>query len=320
MGSNVNLHRHLLILCAVSSVGVGRVGAQQTVALVLAQRNSGFHQAIACGARAAAMELGVTINVQAAAVYSAVDQIPLLNSVMATAPAAIVIDPAHATSLLAPLREAARSGAKIVAVDTSIDDPSILSAVIATDNVEVGREAAEALASLIGDRRGKVAMINSIPGISTVDDRIRGFEEAIEDHPNLLYIGNQFAGENVPAAQSAFISLMSANPDLVGVAALSNNPAIGVAGGIRVTGVSERVVAVAVDADEVEIAALRAGGLDALIIQRPYEMGYQGVIQAVAAVRAEPVRTPIRTETITATRENLDQPNVQRYLYRGDCI
>ena len=119
MGSNVNLHRHLLILCAVSSVGVGRVGAQQTVALVLAQRNSGFHQAIACGARAAAMELGVTINVQAAAVYSAVDQIPLLYSVMATAPDAIVIDPAHATSLLAPLREAARSGAKIVAVDTS---------------------------------------------------------------------------------------------------------------------------------------------------------------------------------------------------------
>lgn len=316
----MNLHRHLQVLCAVSLIGASGASAQQTVAVVLAQRNSGFHQAIACGARVAAMELGVAINIQAAAVYSAVDQIPLLNSIMVTLPDAVVIDPAHATSLVAPLREAARTGAKIIAVDTSIDDPSILSAVITTDNVAVGWEVVEALASLIGDRTGKVAMINSIPGISTVDARIRGFEDAIEDHPNLTYIGNRFAGENVPAAQSAFVSLMSANPDLVGVAALSNNPAIGMASGIRATGVADRVVAVAVDADEVEIEALRGGFLDALVIQRPYEMGYQGVTQAVAALRNEPVETQIRTETITATRENLDQPILQRYLYRGDCI
>ncbi len=45
------------------------------------------------------------------------------------------------------------------------------------------------------------------------------------------------------------------------------------------------MVAVGVDADPPEIEALREGLLDALVIQQPWEMGYQGVSQAIAALR-----------------------------------
>src|SRR4051812_3509369 len=91
-----------------------------SISLVLGQRNSGFHEAIACGARAAAKELGVKVNIQAAPNYSASEQIPVLNSVMATSPSAIVLDPTSSTALIAPLTEAAANGAKIVAVDTTL--------------------------------------------------------------------------------------------------------------------------------------------------------------------------------------------------------
>jgi len=221
---------------------------------------------------------------------------------------------------VAPIREAASTGAKIVAVDTTIDDPSLLSAVVGTDNEAVGRETARALARLLEGKSGKVAQINSIPGISTVDARIAGFEDEIKKFPNLTYIGNQFASEDIPAAQSAFASLMSANPDLIGVVAQSNNPAIGIAGGIRATGVADDVVAVAVDADDAEIQALKDNLLDALVIQQPYEMGYLGLKQAVAAIKGEPVETPIGTGTVTATRETLETPEIQKYLYVGNCI
>lgn len=309
-----------LFAIALTGFAGSALAEEPTIALALGQRNSGFHQAIACGARAAAEELGVSIEIQAAPNYSPADQIPVVNSVMANKPDALVLDPTNTTALVAPLREAAATGAKIVAVDTTIDDPSILSAFIGTDNIAVGREAAKALAELIGNREGKVAMINSIPGISTVDDRIKGFEEEIKNYPNLTYIGNQFASEDVPQAQTAFVSLVSANPDLIGVAALSNNPAIGIAGGIRSTELADQVVAVGVDADDPEIEALREGFLDALIIQQPYEMGYHGVQQAVHAVKGEEVTTSIGTGTVTATRENLDSPEVQKYLYVGNCM
>jgi ribose transport system substrate-binding protein len=296
------------------------VAAEGPIALVLGQRASGFHEAIACGARAKAKELNVTVNIQAAANYAASEQIPLLNSVLASSPSAIVLDPTSSTALVAPLKEAASTGAKIVAVDTTLDDPSMISAWVGTDNVAVGREAAKALVSLLGGKTGKVALINSIPGISTVDERIKGFEEEIKKHPGLTYIGNQFATEDVQQAQTAFTALMSANPDLIGVGALSNNPAIGVAGGVRATGVANDVVAVGVDADDVEIEALKAGLLDALIIQQPFVMGSVGLEQAVRAVRGEPVTASTGTGTVTATKDNLNTPEVQKYLYVGNCI
>lgn len=92
---------------------------------------------------------------------------------MATSPSAIVLDPTSSTALIAPLMEAAANGAKIVAVDTTLDDPSVLAAVVGTDNESVGRETAKALAKALEGKSGKVAQINSIPGISTVDARIR---------------------------------------------------------------------------------------------------------------------------------------------------
>jgi ribose transport system substrate-binding protein len=291
-----------------------------TIALVLGQRGSGFHQAIACGARAAADELGVGVEIQAAANYAATEQIPLLNSVLATGPAAIVLDPTSSTSLVAPLADAASQGVTIVAVDTTVDDPSMLTAEVATDNFQVGVETAKALVELLDGRTGSVAQINSIPGISTVDARIAGFESEIAKHPGLTYIGNQFAREDVAQAQQAFGSLISAHPDLVGVVAQSNNPAIGIAGGIRAAGVADQVVAVGVDADPPEIDALRERLLDALVIQQPWEMGYQGVTQAVAALRGEPVTTPIGTGTVTATTETIDDPEVARFLYEGNCM
>ncbi|WKL41718.1 substrate-binding domain-containing protein [Sinorhizobium meliloti] len=220
-----------LLAATVLSATAAAASDDISVSLVLGQRNSGFHEAIACGARAAAEELGVKVNIQAAPTYSASEQIPVLNSVMATSPSAIVLDPTSSTALIAPLMEAAANGAKIVAVDTTLDDPSVLAAVVGTDNESVGRETAKALAKALEGKSGKVAQINSIPGISTVDARIRGFEEEIKNYPNLTYIGNQFASEDIPKAQQAFVSLMSAHPDLIGVVSQSNNPAIGVAGG-----------------------------------------------------------------------------------------
>jgi ribose transport system substrate-binding protein len=307
-------------LAATWQPAVAQTSEEISIALVLGQRSSGFHQAIACGAREAAAELKVEIAVQAAANYGAADQIPLLNSVTATNPSAIVLDPTNSTALIAPIAEAAANGSVIVAVDTTLDDNASLSAIVGTDNEAVGRETAMALATALAGQSGKVAQINGIPGISTVDARIKGFEDEIAKHPNLIYLGNQFVGEDVAKAQQAFVSLVSANPDLIGIAAQSNTPAIGIAGGIRSTGTADAITAVAVDADEAEIEALKEGMLDALVIQQPYEMGYQGVMQAVAAVKGEQVVTPIGTGTVTATRDTLDLPDIQKYLYQGNCI
>lgn len=295
-----------------------------TVAMVLGQRGSGFHQAIARGARGDAAELeadlGAAVEIQAAANCAANEQVALLDTVLAAAPAATVLAPTSSTSLVAPLADAAQSGVVIVAVDTTLDDPSMLSAEVATDNFQVGVETAKALMAALGDRTGSVAQVNSIPGISTVDARIAGIEAEIAKHPGLTCIGSQFATEDVAQAEQAFGALIPVNPDLVGVAAQSSNPAIGVARGIRAAGVAGQVVAAGADADPPEIEALRGGLLGAPVTQQPWETGYQGMTQAVVALRGEPAAAPIGTGTVTATAATIDAPGIARFLYEGDCM
>ena len=280
----------------------------------------GFHEAIACGARAAAEEFGADIGVQAAQNYGPADQVPLLNSVLATQPDFVILDPTNRTAMVAPLADAVAQGVKVIAVDTTLDDTSMLTARIGTDNVEVGRQLARGLAEQLGDQTGKVAMVASSPGISTIDDRIKGFEEEIVKNPNLEFIGTQYAGNEVGQATSTFTSLLSANPDLIGVAAPSENPAMGVAASIRSAGVADSVAAAGVDASEAQIAALREGLLDALVMQQPYTMGYEAVKAAVAVANGEEVPAEASTGAVIGTAENIDEPEVAKYLYVGHCI
>jgi len=321
METNMKFAR-LGMAVAAMAILAGQSQAQEVrpkVELVLGVQ-IGFHEAIACGARAAADEFGADITVQAAKNYGPADQVPLLNSVLARSPDFIILDPTNRTSLVAPLIDVVAQGVKVIAVDTTLDDTSMLTTRIGTDNVEVGRQLARALAEQIGPDGGKVVMVGSSPGISTVDQRIQGFEEEIATFENIEFIGTQYAGNEVSQAQNMFSSLLSANPDLVGVASPSENPSMGVAGAIRNAGVSDTVAAAGVDASEAQIELLREGILDALVIQQPYEMGYQAVEAAVKVANGGEVPAETGTGAIIGTQDNIDDPEVSKYLYKGNCI
>ncbi|QKC99913.1 LacI family transcriptional regulator [Mesorhizobium sp. NZP2298] len=307
---------------AVMAMLAGQSHAQEVrpkVELVLGIQ-IGFHEAIACGARAAAEKFGADIKIQAAKNYGPADQVPLLNSVLARKPDFIVLDPTNRTSLVAPLMDVVSQGVKVIAIDTTLDDTSMLTARIGTDNVEVGRQLARALAQQIGDKNGKVVMVGSSPGISTVDQRIQGFGEEIAKFKNITFLGTQYAGNEVSQAQNMFSSLLSANPDLVGVASPSENPTMGVAGAIRNAGVADTVSLAGVDASEAEIELLKEGVIDALVIQQPYAMGYQAVEDAVKVANGGAVEKEAATGAIIGTKANIDTPEVSKYLYKGSCI
>jgi len=311
-----------ILLCAAASaaaISSPAFAAEPKVELVLGIQ-IGFHEAIACGARAAAKEYGAAIEVQAAQNYGPADQVPLLNSVMAKSPDFIIMDPTNRTAMVAPIKEAVASGVKVIAVDTTLDDTSMLTARIGTDNVEVGRSVARALAAQLGDKTGKVIMVSSSPGISTVDQRVEGFEEEIKKFPNLTVLPTQNSGNTPAEAQTTFTAVLSANPDLIGVASPSENPTMGVASGIRAAGVKEDVAAVGVDASEAQIEAMKEGLLDALVIQKPFEMGYTAVKYAVAASKGEAVPAETPVGAVIGTRETLDKPEVADFLYKGHCI
>jgi ribose transport system substrate-binding protein len=295
-------------------------GEEEQLDIVLIQGVAGdeFYITMDCGAQAAAEELGVNYSVQGPNEFDPTEQIPIVEAVTAQQPDAILIAPTERTALIGPLQAAQDAGITVVLVDTIVDDPNIGISRIATDNVEGGRVAGEALVELIGGE-GSVFVNTTQPGVSTVEERVQGFEEVIEGEPGIDYLGAEFNNDDPTRAAEITSAVLADNPDLAGIFATNLFSAEGAATALREAGAEEQVQLVGFDASPGQVAQLEEGLVQALVAQNPREIGFQGVQTAVASLRGESFEEQITTPLTVVTEDNLDDPDVQDTLYLGEC-
>jgi len=128
----------------------------------------------------------------------------------------------------------------------------------------------------------------------------------------LVALGRSEATANKAAA-------LAKDPDLKGVFATNLFSAQGVATGIRQAGKSGKVKVVGFDAGPDQIKQLKAGQVQALVAQKPYDIGVQGIDQAVASLTGKPVTKNIATASLIVTKANLSVPSVNKYIYKSSC-
>ena len=86
---------------------------------------------------------------------------------------------------------------------------------------------------------------------------------------------------------------------------------------MREAGKGGDVKIVGFDAGPAQVEQLEKGDVQALIAQKPADIGAQGVEQAVKALNGEPTEPEIGTESVTITKENL--ADSQDSLYKSSC-
>jgi ribose transport system substrate-binding protein len=280
-----------------------------------------FYITMDCGARAMAESLGnITIDTQAPERFDQTLQTPILNAVVQSAPNAIMMAPNDRKGMIAPIQAAIDAGVPVLCVDTTIDSDIQLGDV-ATDNVEGGRLAARGLADLIGGT-GKVFVVNTIPGVSTTDQREQGFREAIEsEFPDIEYLGQEYDNDDANIAAQITAARLQSDPDLSGIFGTNLFSAQGAAAAVREQGLQGKVKIVGFDAGPTQVQDLRSEVVDLLIAQHPGDIG-EIAIQLLHdfLTTGEPLdpKDYVTGATIV-TRDNIDDPEVARYLYVADC-
>ncbi|OPC78969.1 sugar ABC transporter substrate-binding protein [Embleya scabrispora] len=296
----------------------GGSGGGRKITFVQGVKGDEFYISMACGAQQKAKELGVKLDVTGADKWDASLQTPVVNAVAAKSPDAVLIAPTDTQAMRQPEQQLKSRGAKVIEVDTKLDDGSIRETAISSDNERGGMLAAQTLAAQVQER-GAVAAISVKPGISTTDARLKGFEAEIRKHPGITYLGVQYNDDDPAKAASIVTSTIASHRDLVGVFAANVFSGEGAATGIEQAGRAGQVKLIAFDATPKQVEALRKGSIQGLIAQKPFDIGAQGVEQAVAALDKKPVPKAISTDLIAVTKENVDQPDVSKYLYKGAC-
>jgi ribose transport system substrate-binding protein len=295
----------------------GATAAGKKIVLMVGVKGDPFYVSMQCGAQVAVTDAKADLQVQGPDKFDATLQNPLLDAVASAKPDALLVAPNDVKASAGPLKRIQDQGTKVVLVDTVVDDPSIGISRIATDNKLGGVKAAEALDQL--GIKGKVLVISTDPGVSSVDARVAGFKEKAAALGLTLVSDTQYS-HNQPATAAQVISAaLAKDPDLQGVFATNLFTAQGVATGLKQAGKSGDVKMVGFDAGPDQIKQLQAGDVQALVAQKPYDIGVQGVQQAVAALTGGTVTPTIATESLVVTKDNMSDPNVSKYIYKASC-
>jgi ribose transport system substrate-binding protein len=297
------------------SGGGGGGGGGKDLTLVAGVKGDEFYITMNCGAQAEAKKLGASLNFQGPNEFSADQQTPIVNAVAAKKPDAVLIAPTDTKAMYAPIKQLADGGSKVVLVDTTLEQADLAVSQIASDNEGGGREAASTLAKLIGGS-GKVFVVNVKPGISTTDLRAKGFEAGAKE-AGLDYIGQQYSQDDPAKAASIVKAILASNPDLKGIFATNLFSAEGAASGLKEAGKLGDVKIVGFDAGPKQVQDLKDGLVQALIAQRPAQIGSLGVQQAIAALDDKPTKKKIATGFVSITKDNLAQN--QDALYKASC-
>ena len=291
-----------------------------TIAVIVKDTTSLYWQTVLAGARKAGQDFGVEVAELGAQSESHADsQIALLENAVSSNPAAVVIAPAHSVALGRQIDEAAKR-AKVVAIDSTADSKALIS-VLATDNTQAGRIAADALAERIqktyADTEGDVALMTSSPGVAALEQRVKGFREQIAAKYGALDIVVEKVADGQAAGRDVMLDIIASYPELRGVFVSSLIIAKGAAEALvehKTNKTGDKINLVGFGSDSQLVKLLQEGTIAALVVQDPFRMGYDGVKIALAASKGEQVPASVDTGATAITKANMNSARSQELL------
>ncbi|AKK10781.1 substrate-binding domain-containing protein [Corynebacterium uterequi] len=292
------------VACLLAGGVAGCAAAEEdTVTLALSTQTNPFFVQVRDGALERAAELGVDLGVQDAG-DDALKQADQLNTAVATDADVVLVNPVDSDAVGNSVEALNDAGIPVVALDRTANSGRLTS-YVASDNVSGGRQAADALAEAIGGR-GKVIVLQGIPGSSSSRDRGQGFRERIAEYPDIEIVAQQTAGFDRTKGLDVATNLLQANPDVVGIFAENDEMALGAIEAVGARAGKE-VSIVGFDGTSEGLAAVDAGTMTATIAQQPRELGAVAVEQAQALLRGDTVAEVVPVPVVSVTKKNVGE-------------
>ena len=294
-------------------------GAGKKIVYIPGLTGVAFYSSVSCGAAAEAKRLGATFTTQGDATFAVDKQTAVLNAVVATKPDAIMISITDPKAMVAPLLKAKNAGIKIIGIDGDLDDKSIMSTNIQSDNLKGGALAADRLGEVMGGK-GTVVTVDNAAGSIISDGRFNGFKtEMTAKYPNVKVLDRQFSANSTDKAASIVKASIANDPTISGVYALETANTQGAATGVQQAGKKGSVHIVGYDTSDPIIAAIKSGAVDGTVAQYPLGEGQTGVASAITLLGGGTVPRDQGEPFFMVTPQNVTTADAQKFIYKTTC-
>ena len=216
-------------------------------------------------------------------------------------PAVVFINPVNWEGIKATLIEVKRRNVPVIIVDAPVSDPDLVLCQVASDNVEAGRLACEALARL--KPAARVVIIQHSVNKPSID-RVAGFKAEMAKHSGMRILDTQEGRGSSEGSKRAMQDLLARFPDLDAVFPINDPSALGCISAIEAAGRAGQVKVVSVDGSRQGAAAILAGKLDASVAQYPREIGRLAAEKAYAHLAGLAVEKDVKVPVRLITKEN----------------
>ena len=242
----------------------------------------------------------VTLDAQ----YNSLKQKNDISDLLQQQPAAVFINAVNWEGVRGSLIEARRKKVPVIIVDAPINDADLVLTQVASDNVEAGRLAAEALAKV--NPRARVVILHNSLNKACID-RVDGFKKGISLYPGMTILDTQEALGTTERGRPVMRDLLGRFPDVDAAFPINDPSALGAISAIESAGKLGKVTVVAVDGSREAVAAIKTGKLLSTSAQFPGQIGRIAAETIYEHLAGKPVPNEIKIPVKLITRENADE-------------
>jgi ribose transport system substrate-binding protein len=232
---------------------------------------------------------GVEVIGTASAEYQVDKQIADIENTIQRHPDGIISIPVDGTATAATYKKVSQAGIKLVFMDNvpkGLKHPQEYAAMVSADSEGNGQIAAKVLASCV-PKGGTVGLVNFGVDYFSTTERTKAVNDWLKKNRPDIKI-KQVAFTDPSKVGQIAGDFLTANPDVKGVFAVWDQPALDTLTSMRAQGINTPVTTVDLGLESaIEIA--KGGPLKATGSQRPYD---QGVAEAMAMMKALIGQTP----------------------------
>jgi rhamnose transport system substrate-binding protein len=264
--------------------GCGK-GSSKKLKMGMIPKFTGVDYFIACenGAKKAAEDLGVELDWQGdpSGQESAAKQQAYIQTFIDKGYDAILVSALDAKSYADTLKQAKEKGIKVVTWDADVEQDARDYFINQVENSGIGMTLMGNMGVELKDKGGKVAIVSSDPNASNQNAWIKAIQDEYNakkdsDYSKITFYDKIiYAGNNQADADKAVAALLTQNPDITGIFAISSMAVPATAKAC--TDLKKPLGSVAIQGLGVPVTAtdnMKSGLMKSVVLWQPYDLGY----------------------------------------------
>jgi ABC-type sugar transport system substrate-binding protein len=210
------------------------------------------------------------------------EQIQLVEQAITNKVDCIIVAPCDSTGIVPVIKKANNAGIMVITPNTKANGGDIR-CFVGVENYDIGYDLGTKFCRKLNGR-GNVLLLEGKAGVSTSEERVAGFKDAIKKYPDVKLLNSQPTDWDRAKAMTIMENWLQIYDKIDGVMSLTKDTGLGAIEAMKAAGRNKNILSMTFDIDDETREAIKNGDLYATGNQNEMSQGYLAVTAARMAL------------------------------------